>query len=300
MAVPDFVDPVSLVAIGVIVGCMVYSFWRKALLTFTITVACGIIFGLEVVTNFAIFQDLSLYRIFGQLSPPWTLITFQFLHANLSHLLFNVLALILIAPEFEDRIGSLRFGVLYYLGGILGGAGFLLLNFDVGVVGLVGASAGISAIFGGYGRLYPRERVTLFLPIPGVPALPVIEVVIGFLLLETALSFFGGLFGLGGIAWQAHVIAMIFGFVAAPLVMRIPSARQRPLKRMSFPAWEAFATTPELRALLEEAEHADIAEIRDAWLEKFVAAMKCPRCGGPVRMRFGRLTSSCGWKGRLG
>ncbi len=299
MAIPGFYDPVSLVAIGVIAGCMFYSFARKALLTFTITVACGIIFGLQVVTHDAIFVDLSLYRILGVFSPPWTIITFQFLHANLTHLLFNVLALLLIAPDFEDRIGSLRFGVLYYVGGILGGGGFLLINLGLGNVALVGASAGISAIFGGYGRLFPRDRVSLILPIPGIPALPVIDVVIGFLVLETALSLFGGVFGLQGIAWQAHVIAMIFGFVAAPLVMRIPAGRHRPLKRMSFLAWEALATTPELRSMLEEAERADIAEIRDAWLDKFVRAMKCPQCGGPVRMRFGRLTSPCGWKGRL-
>jgi hypothetical protein len=165
---------------------------------------------------------------------------------------------------------------------------------------LVGASAGISSVFGAYGRLHPRDRVQLFLPLPGNPSLPVIDVVIGFLLLETALSFFGGFFGLQAIAWQAHVVAMIFGFVTAPLVMRIPYGRQRPLKRMSFTEWQALATTPELRAILEEAERADIPEIRDAWLEKFVRAMKCPRCGGPVKMRFGRLTSSCGWRGRLG
>ncbi len=299
MAWLGFADPLSLVAIVVIAASLVYSYWRKALLTFTITVACGVIFALEIVSNDLIVFDLSLSSLYGAISPPWTLLTFQFLHANLTHLLFNVLALLLIAPVFEDRIGSLRFGVLYYVGGIVGGGAFLLINLAQPVVILVGASAGISSVFGAYGRLYPRDRVQLFLPLPGVPSLPVIDVVIGFLLLETALSFFGGVFGLQGIAWEAHVVAMIFGFVAAPLVMRIPSTRQRRLKPMSFTEWQALATTPELRAILEEAERADIAEIRDAWLEKFVHAMRCPRCGGPVKMRFGRLSSPCGWRGRL-
>ena len=300
MALFGFADPLSLVAIGVIVASLVYSYWKKALLTFTITVACGIIFALEVVSNDLIIFDLSLSSFFGHVSPPWTLLTFQFLHANLTHLLFNVLALLLIAPVFEDRIGSLRFGILYYVGGVVGGGAFLLINLSQPIVILVGASAGISSVFGAYGRLYPRDRVQLFLPLPGIPSLPVIDVVIGFLLLETALSFFGGFFGLQSIAWQAHVVAMIFGFVTAPLVMRIPSGRQRPLKPMSFTQWQVLATTPELRSILEEAERADIPEIRDAWLEKFVHAMRCPQCGGPVRMRFGRLTSPCGWRGRLG
>lgn len=300
MALLGFADPLSLVAIGVIGASLVYSVWKKALLTFTITVACGIIFGLEVASDYLILFDLSLSSFLGHVSPVWTLITFQFLHANLSHLLFNLLALVLIAPVFEDRIGSLRFGILYYVGGVIGGGAFLLINLAQPAILLVGASAGISAVFGAYGRLYPRDRVQLFLPLPGLPSLPVIDVVIGFLLLETALSFFGGVFGLAGIAWEAHVIAMIFGFVAAPLVMRIPSKRQRPLKPLNFTSWQSLAATPELRSILEEAERADIPEIRDAWLEKFVRAMKCPQCGGPVKMRFGRLKSSCGWRGRLG
>ena len=124
MAFLGFADPLSLVAIGVIAASLVYSYWKRALLTFTITVACGIIFALEVVSNDLVIFDLSLSSIFAHVSPPWTLLSFQFLHANLTHLLFNVLALLLIAPVFEERIGSLRFGVLYYLGGVIGGGAF--------------------------------------------------------------------------------------------------------------------------------------------------------------------------------
>lgn len=307
MAGLGFSDPLSVVAAVIMAGSVFYAYWRKALLTFTITVSCGLVFAIEVASTggflfwpLGILGDLSLAHVGGQLSPAWTFVTFQFLHASFSHLLFNLLALILIAPVFEDRIGSLRFGVLYFLGGILGGVGFLLLNLTQSVV-LIGASAGISAVFGAYGRLYPRDRVQLFLPLPGIPAIPVIDFVIGFLVLETALSFVGGILGpLGGIAWQAHVIAMVFGFAAAPIVMRIPSRRQRPLRKISFATWQAFATTPELRGILEEAQHADIPEIRDAWMEKFVRAMRCPQCGGPVKQRLGRLTSPCGWKARIG
>jgi membrane associated rhomboid family serine protease len=302
VAFVGIVDPVSFVAIGVIVAALAYSVGRKALLTFTITVACVIIFGLEVVTAYTVRGDLALVHLPFPLdffSPPWTFITFQFIHASISHLLFNILALMLIAPVFEDRIGSFRFGVLYFVGGVLGAAGFILLNFSQPVV-LVGASAGISSVFGAYGRLYPRDRVQLFLPLPGMPSFRVIDVVIGFVVLETVLSFLGGFLGpLSGIAWQAHVVAMIFGFACAPLVMRIPSKRQRPLKKVSFASWRALATTPDLREILDEAERADLPEIRDAWMEKFVHAMRCPQCGGPVRRRSGKLTSPCGWKARL-
>lgn len=314
MALLGFEDPVSLAAVAVIVAALVYSFWRKALLTLTLVVACCIVFGLEVATGNAIWVDLSLYHnvpfyfvfsptmeIFAlpPISPPWTFVTYQFLHANLTHLLFNVLAFILIGPVFEERIGSLRFGLIYFAGGIVGAAGFLLLNASAGVL-LVGASASISAMFGGYGRLYPRDRVQLFFPLPGLPTIPVIDLVIGFLVLETALSFFGGFLPFAtNIAWEAHVIAMIFGLAAAPLVMRIPAGRKRPIKKISLEPWRAFATTPELRSILEEVERADLPEIRAAWLEKFVHAMRCPRCGGPVKHSLGTLKSPCGWRSRL-
>ncbi len=315
MAFLGLEDPASWVAIAVIAGCLLYSYWRKALLTFTITVACCIVYGLEVATSNAIWIDLSLYHnvpylvffspgvalvALPPLSAPWTFVTYQFVHASIQHLLFNVLAFILIAPVFEERIGSFRFGVLYFVGGVVGAAGFLLLNFSSGVI-LVGASGSISAIFGGYGRLYPRDRITLFFPLPGLPSFRVIDVVIGFLVLETVLSFFGGSVPfLGAVAWEAHVIAMAFGLAAAPLVMRIPVGRAKPLRKMSFESLRALATTPELRAILEEVEKADIPEIRDAWVEKFVRAMRCPNCGGPVKKSFGRLSSDCGWRGRLG
>jgi membrane associated rhomboid family serine protease len=302
VAYPGVYDPLSYVAFAAIAGAVLYAYWRKALLTFTIVFACGVVFALEVVSGYAVWPDLALYHFTfsgSGFSPPWTLVTYQFVHAGLTHLLFNVLALIFIAPVFEDRIGSLRFGVLYFVGGVLGGAGFLILN--PSSVILVGASASISAVFGAYGRLYPRDRIQLFLPLPGAPTFRVIDIVIAFLVLETALSLFGGVFGpLAGVAWQAHVIGMAFGFAAAPLVMRIPSKRLRPLKKISFASWRSLATTPELRGILEEAERADLLEIRDAWLEKFVRAVRCPQCGGPVKRSLGRLTSSCGWKAKIG
>jgi len=55
-----------------------------------------------------------------------------------------------------------------------------------------------------------------------------------------------------------------------------------------------------LGAILGEAERADIPEIRDAWVEKFIASARCPRCAGPLRRSLGRITSECGWKGGEG
>ncbi|HLE55373.1 MAG TPA: rhomboid family intramembrane serine protease [Thermoplasmata archaeon] len=298
----EFVSQLYLVALAVIVLAVAYAFWRHALLSLTLSVAILVVFALQVLSEDVILLDLALIEVRGALSAPWTWVSFQFLHSGPTHLMLNLLAMLLIAPVFEERVGSVRFAVLFFVGGAVGAAGFILLNLAQFGIVLVGASAGISAILGAYGRLYPRDRVALFLPLPGVPSLPVLEVVIGFLVLETALSLlpsFGVAFG-SNVAWEAHVIAAIFGFVAAPLAMRIPAGKVRVRRPTPVSGLRDLATTAELTSILEEADGADIPELREAWIEKFVAKARCPECGGALRLRFGRLTSECGWKRRIG
>jgi len=85
----------------------------------------------------------------------WRFITFQFLHANLTHLLFNMIALYFFGPLIEAYLGRLRYLAFYLLCGVGGAASYLVL-WRLGWLGtgryqmlvgrflpLVGASAGI-------------------------------------------------------------------------------------------------------------------------------------------------------------
>ncbi len=56
------------------------------------------------------------------LRQPWTFVTYMFVHANLLHLAFNLLALYAFGPEVEERMGGGPF-LRYYLLCGLGGAG---------------------------------------------------------------------------------------------------------------------------------------------------------------------------------
>ena len=51
---------------------------------------------------------------------PWTLVTYMFVHASTSHILFNMLSLYFFGPRVEERLGSRRFITLYGLSGISG------------------------------------------------------------------------------------------------------------------------------------------------------------------------------------
>src|SRR5256712_6462883 len=113
--------------------------------------------------------DLGLFAPRGSPPAPWTWITFEFVHASETHIFLNLLGLILISPALEERIGSWRWAIVYFVGGAVGAVLLLVVPFG-GPVLLVGGSAGIFPAFGAYGAPHPRDRVCLFLPIPRVPS----------------------------------------------------------------------------------------------------------------------------------
>lgn len=298
-------DPLAAAAVAVVVVATLYAFARRALLSLTYAIAVLAIYALQVLA-FQLFwsgapvapflwQELGLAYGSGTLPLPWTWVTFQFVHGSETHLLLNLMGFVFISPVFEERVGSARWAVLFLAGGAFGALVFIVLSLNRSLP-LVGASAGLFSIFAAYGRLFPRERIRLFLPLPGLPALPVLQVVIGFLVLEMLL----GLIGPRGIAWEAHAGGLAFGLAAAPAVRRLPLGRSRTRKLAPLDGLRELATTAETRSWLEEAERADLPEVRDAWIEKLVASARCPKCGGALRKRLGTLRSDCGWSRRMG
>ena len=100
----------------------------------------------------------------------WQLLTFQFIHASVSHIAFNMLGLYMFGSAMEDRWGSARFVLYYLLAGFGAGAAFCIMSF-FHVMGLapsavlVGASGGIFGIIAAYGLLFAEQEVFLF-PFP--------------------------------------------------------------------------------------------------------------------------------------
>lgn len=65
----------------------------------------------------------------------WRLVSFQFLHADLLHLAFNMLGLFFFGPLVEQYLGRKRYAAYYLMCGLCGGLTYLLLNL-VGFMGL--------------------------------------------------------------------------------------------------------------------------------------------------------------------
>jgi membrane associated rhomboid family serine protease len=82
----------------------------------------------------------------------WRLITSAFLHYGPLHLGMNMLSLYFVGSILEQVIGRWRYVLLYFVAGLAGGAGALLVTPDSPTAGASGA------IFGVLGALFVLER----------------------------------------------------------------------------------------------------------------------------------------------
>jgi len=95
----------------------------------------------------------------------WRLITSAFLHANLLHIGFNMLALWWFGGYVEEYLGRARFIGLYLVSGLAGSAGALYTNklITVGASGAIFGVLGAMAIieWSQTGRFFQGQAVTL-------------------------------------------------------------------------------------------------------------------------------------------
>jgi membrane associated rhomboid family serine protease len=100
------------------------------------------------------------------ITKPWTLITYGFLHVGFIHVLGNLIALYFVGNLFIEYFTQKQFLNFYFLGTFFGGLIFLLsynyfpvFSIDVHISVLMGASAGVSAIFIGIATYIPNYKI---------------------------------------------------------------------------------------------------------------------------------------------
>lgn len=97
---------------------------------------------------------------------PWTVISYGFLHAGFLHILFNMIALFFIGELFIQYFSQKQLLNFYLLGTFFGGLVYLISQnyfplFQDRNTYLVGASAGVSAIFIGLATYMPNFSVNI-------------------------------------------------------------------------------------------------------------------------------------------
>jgi membrane associated rhomboid family serine protease len=158
----------------------------------------------------------------GPLPMPATFLTHIFLHGGWVHLAMNMVFLAWVGRQVEGLVGTGRFLLLFFAGGIAGGAMQVLFT-PTSVAPVVGASGAISAVFAAYALMFARnsEDPATFLGIhlsaETVRALRYASLWIGLQLL-TGAAFNAP--GTPGIAIWAHIGGFVAGLVAVPLLKR--------------------------------------------------------------------------------
>ena len=97
----------------------------------------------------------------------WRLVTYQFLHADFLHILFNMLWLLFLGPPLERHWGSKKFLTFYLSCGVAGGLFYIFLVYAgfLTAGSLIGASGAVLGVLAACAILFPQAAVFLF-PLP--------------------------------------------------------------------------------------------------------------------------------------
>jgi membrane associated rhomboid family serine protease len=178
-------------------------------------IATVIGFLLEMGIGEDAFADFALWPL-GENFMPWQLVTYAFLHGNLTHLAFNMFGLWMFGRELENLLGQRSLLQLYFAS-VLSAAIMQLLvsSLSGSVYPTIGASGGVFGLLLAYGMFFPNRTVMLLFPPIPMPARVFVVVYAG-------LELFLGVTGTQeGVAHFAH----LGGMVGAYLVLRYRRGR---------------------------------------------------------------------------
>jgi membrane associated rhomboid family serine protease len=139
-----------------------------ALLIFVVTIGASLagLFANRQIIEHSVFRPYEVRRGKGIATP----ITSGFVHADLPHLIFNMLTFYFFAFPLEDRIGALRFALLYFLALIVSDVGTYLKHRNDPQYASLGASGAISAVLFAAIVYFPwMELFIIPIPLP-IPA----------------------------------------------------------------------------------------------------------------------------------
>lgn len=193
---------------------------------------------------------------------PWTPITYMFLHANLTHLLFNMVGLFFFGPRLEERLGSKNFIWFYLLSG-LGGAVFSFVFSPYAAV--VGASGAVFGVLLGFARYWPREDIYIWGVLPIQARMLAIFLVIS--------SLYAGFSGArDGVAHFAHLGGLVFGWLFLKGWERRRKGRriERPNSHYKAPGVQDLDAKERWEAIPREGLH----EVNREELDKLIGKMQ--------------------------
>ena len=133
----------------------------------------------------------------------WQPLSYMFMHANLSHIFFNMFNLWMFGAAMENFWGTKRFLIYYLACGIGAGLLYMLLP---GLHITVGASAAVYGLLLAFGMTFPNEYIYLYFLMP----IKTKWFVTGMIVIELLQGIF---YSYDGVAHFAHLGGMLIGFL---------------------------------------------------------------------------------------
>lgn len=136
---------------------------------------------------------------------PWQIISYAFLHGNVTHIGFNMLGLWMFGAEIERYVGPKRLLACYFASVVTAALTqlFIPMLFDAPPAPTIGASGGVFGLLLAYALMFPSRKV-----VPLIPPIPMPAWL--FATIYAGIELFLGVTGtLSGIAHFAHLGGMI-------------------------------------------------------------------------------------------
>jgi membrane associated rhomboid family serine protease len=136
---------------------------------------------------------------------PWQIISYAFLHGNVTHIGFNMLGLWMFGAEIERYVGPKRVLACYFASVVTAALTqlFIPMLFGAPPAPTIGASGGVFGLLLAYALMFPTRKV-----VPLIPPIPMPAWL--FATIYAGIELFLGVTGtLSGIAHFAHLGGMI-------------------------------------------------------------------------------------------
>lgn len=179
----------------------------KVKLIFYINIALFLIQLLTAMLGIGFTEYFALYNYRNEDFMPHQLVTHMFLHGGFIHIIFNMLALISLAPAVESEYGEKKFLIYYFLCGL--SAAFLHMFLIPSNAPMVGASGAIYGMMSLFAIIHPNQKLYFF-GLIGVKSKWLVTILI---LLEMYLGFSTSGDGIAHLAHVGGALAgALFGF----------------------------------------------------------------------------------------
>ena len=156
--------------------------------------------------------------------PPWlTLLTYAFLHADITHVVLNSLWFLVFGTVVARRVGGLRLSGLFAVSALVGGLVHVACHWDA-IQPVIGASAAVAGLMGAAFRFilvggFDADRRVQLLPLTSRPILIATLIWLAFNVVSGVTGFSPSGFGMS-IAWEAHLGGYFAGLVLFPFFDR--------------------------------------------------------------------------------